>query len=122
MSAVKRAGARVENQGLRITPGYFRTWWCARGRMSSNRHQDRALLKIPGEGIKGDQKDGKHNDPDIPHMICLFCFFQHVGNGGAKEKYLEARQKTRRHFHQRILVNKGNEEDGAASRNRNQAQ
>ena len=34
--AVKRAEARVENQGLRITPGYFRTW-CARGRMSSNR-------------------------------------------------------------------------------------
>ena len=79
-------------------------------------------MRISGERVKGDQEDGKHNDPDIPHMIGSFYFFQHVGDGGAKEKYLEPRQKTRRHFHQGKLVKKGNEEDGAAGRYRNQAQ
>ena len=94
------------------------TWRTA---AASVRHEQ-GLAKIPSEEIESDQENRKHDDPGIPHNTCLFLLFQHVADRGTEKKYLQARQETRRNFHQSKLVNEGNQEDGATGYRGNQAQ
>ena len=73
----------------------------------------RALGRIPAEGIKGDQQDRKHDDPQVPCARSLFPPDQ-VGDCGAEKKYLQSGAQTRRDFDEGKLIDEGNKEDRAA--------
>lgn len=72
----------------------------------------RTLGGIAAVGIKGDQQDRKHDDPQVPCANCLFSLDQ-VGDRGAEKKYLQSGAKTRRNFDEGKLIDERNKEDCA---------
>src|SRR5438874_12860210 len=79
-------------------------------------------MKIPCEGIEGEQEDGKHDHPRIPPVAYLIFLFEQVGNCGTEEEYLEACHDTGRNFKERVLMKERIEEDTAAGHCGKQAQ
>src|SRR6266704_378425 len=81
----------------------------------------KSSVEIPREGIKRDQKYSDQYHGGIPHAVRLFLFFQEIGDRGAEEKNLQAREDARGSFHKRKFMKQCHNKNRAADRRGRQA-